>query len=149
MLIKEFNSSYSASRGALLEAWEAFKMRRKWFVDDFCQPIYEVWLAEAVALERIKAPGFFDDPLIRKAWCGANWIGPVQGQLDPKKEAEANIMLINHSIKTHGQVTREMSGGDWETNVEQVKHENELLRATRGVAKALTPAPGEGSGDGG
>lgn len=149
VLIKEFNSSYSASRGALLEAWEAFKMRRKWFVDDFCQPIYEVWLAEAVALERIKAPGFFDDPLIRKAWCGANWIGPVQGQLDPKKEAEANIMLINHSIKTHGQVTREMSGGDWETNVEQVKHENELLRATRGVAKALTPAPGEGSGDGG
>ena len=142
VLIKEFNSSYSASRGALLEAWEAIKMRRKWFVDDFCQPIYEVWLAEAVALGRIKAPGFFDDPLIRKAWCGANWIGPVQGQLDPKKEAEANLALINNAIKTHGQVTREMSGGDWEANVEQVKHENELLRAARGVAKTPTPAPG-------
>ena len=50
VLIKEFNSSYSASRGALLEAWEAFKMRRKWFVDDFCQPVYEMFLAEAVAL---------------------------------------------------------------------------------------------------
>ncbi|MBR2941832.1 MAG: phage portal protein [Clostridia bacterium] len=148
VLIKEFNSSYSASRGALLEAWEAIKMRRKWFVDDFCQPIYEVWLAEAVALGRIKAPGFFDDPLIRKAWCGANWIGPVQGQLDPKKEAEANLALINNAIKTHGQVTREMSGGDWEANVEQVKHENELLRAARGVAKTPTPAPGEGNGDG-
>ena len=35
VLIKEFNSSYSASRGALLEAWEAFKMRRSWFVTDF------------------------------------------------------------------------------------------------------------------
>lgn len=63
MLIKEFNSSYSASRGALLEAWEAFKMRRKWFVDDFCQPVYEMFLAEAVALGRINAPGFFTDPL--------------------------------------------------------------------------------------
>ena len=127
VLMKEFNSSYSASRGALLEAWEAFKMRRKWFVDDFCQPIYETWLAEAVALGRIKAPGFFDDPLVRAAWCGARWIGPVQGQLDPKKEAEAQILLVNKAFKTHSQVTREMGGGDWEENVEQLARENEML----------------------
>ena len=148
VLIKEFNSSYSASRGALLEAWEAIKMRRKWFVSDFCQPIYEVWLAEAVALGRIKAPGFFDDPLIREAWCGANWIGPVQGSLDPKKEAEANNILISNGIKTHSQVTRETSGGDWEANVEQLKHENEMLREARAVAKVAAPVPGEGTGDG-
>ena len=127
VLIKEFNSSYSSSRGALMEAWEAFKMKRQWFIDDFCQPIYEVWLAEAVARGRIKAPGFWDDPLIRAAWCGARWIGPTQGQLDPKKEAEAAITLVANGIKTHEQVTREMSGGDWESNVEQLKHENELL----------------------
>ncbi len=36
LLLKSFNSSYSASRAALLEAWKAFRMRRKWFVDDFC-----------------------------------------------------------------------------------------------------------------
>ena len=95
VLIKEFDSSYSASRAALLEAWEAFKMRRQWFVDDFCQPVYEVWLAEAVALGRIKAPGFFEDPIIRDAWCGARWIGPVQGQLDPTKEAKAAIMQVD------------------------------------------------------
>lgn len=63
VLIKEFNSSYSASRGALLEAWEAFKMRRKWFVDDFCQPVYEMFLAEAVALGRINAPASSRTPL--------------------------------------------------------------------------------------
>ena len=148
VLIKEFNSSYSASRGALLEAWESIKMRRKWFVADFCQPIYEAWLAEAVALGRIKAPGFFDDPLIREAWCGANWIGPVQGSLDPKKEAEADLMLINRGIKTHSQVTREKSGGDWEANVEQLKRENEMLRDARASAKAAVPVPGEGSGGG-
>lgn len=127
VLVKEFNSSYSASRGALLEAWEAFKMRRVWFVDDFCQPVYELWLSEAVARGRIKAPGFFDDPLIREAWCGARWIGPVQGQLDPKKEADAALLLVDRAIKTHDQVTRELSGGDWEENVEQLQHELELL----------------------
>ncbi len=128
VLLKEFNASYSASRGALLEAWESMKMRRAWFVDDFCQPVYEIWLAEAVALGRVKAPGFFDDPLLRAAWCGARWIGPVQGQLDPLKEAKAAVLLINRGIKTHEQVTRELGGGDWEANVEQVKRENELLR---------------------
>lgn len=127
VLIKEFNSSYSASRGALLEAWEAFKMRRSWFVDSFCQPTYEIWLAEAVARGRINAPGFFSDPLIREAWCGARWIGPVQGSLDPKKEAAASLMLIQSGLKTHEQVTREIGGGDWEENVAQLKVENELL----------------------
>lgn len=132
VLIKEFNSSYSASRGALLEAWEAFKMRRVWFVDDFCQPIYEIFLAEAVARGRIKAPGFFDDPRLRDAWCGARWIGPVQGQLDPKKEVNAAILMADRGIKTYAQVTRELGGGDWEENIEQSALEQEKIRAAGG-----------------
>lgn len=129
VLLKTFNSSYSASRAALLEAWEGFKTRRTWLVDAFCQPVYETWLAEAVALGRVKAPGFFDDPRLRAEWCRARWIGPVQGQLDPLKEAKAAVLKINHAITTHSEITREMSGGDWESNVEQLRHENELLAA--------------------
>jgi len=127
VLVKEYNSSYSAARAALLDSWEDFRMRRKWFVEDFCQPVYEVWLAEAVARGRIKAPGFFGDPLIRAAWCGARWIGPTQGSLDPLKEAQAAVLQIQHALKTHEQVTREMSGGDWDANVEQLAAENKKL----------------------
>lgn len=134
VLIKEFNSSYSASRGALLEAWEAFKMRRVWFVDDFCQPVYELFLSEAVARGRIKAPGFFDDPRLREAWCCARWIGPVQGQLDPKKEVEAAILMADRGIKTYEQITRELGGGDWEDNIEQSKLENEKIKEAGGGA---------------
>jgi len=72
----------------------------------------------------------------------------VQGSLDPKKEAEANNTLISNAIKTHSQVTRETSGGDWEANVEQLKRENELLREARAGAKVAAPKPGEGNGDG-
>lgn len=127
VLIKEYNSSYSAARAALMEAWEAFKMYRAWFVDDFCQPTYEVWLYEAVARGRIKAPGFFDDPLIRSAWCGARWIGPVQGQLDPLKEAKAAVIMADQGFKTREQLTRELGGGDWNENVEQMGLEQEKL----------------------
>ena len=138
VLLKEFNSSYSASRGALLEAWEAFRMRRSWFVDCFNQPVYESWLSEAVAIGRIKAPGFWDDPLVRAAWCGANWIGPTQGSLDPLKEAKADLLLASRGIKTYEQVTRERSGGSWFENVEQLKKENELLADAGGVVGANT-----------
>ncbi len=132
VLVKEYNSSYSAARAALLDSWEDFRMRRKWFVEDFCQPVYEVWLAEAVARGRIKAPGFFGDPLIRAAWCGARWIGPTQGSLDPLKEAQAAVLQIQHALKTHEQVTREMSGGDWDANVEQLAADNKKLVAAGG-----------------
>ena len=135
VLVKEFNSSYSASRGALMEAWEAFKMIRHWFVGDFNQPVYELWLSEAVARGRIKAPGFYLDPMIRKAWCGANWIGPVQIALDPNKEAQAAVTMTSQGFKSHKQVTRELGGGDWDQNVEQLKLANEKLRE----AGALPP----------
>ena len=128
VLMKEFNASYSASRAALMEAWEAFKMRRQTLVDKFCQPVYETWLAEAVALGRVNAPGFFTDPIIRAAYCKAQWLGPVQGQLDPTKEVKADILAVRHGFKTHEQVTREYGGGDWLENVEQLKEENKLLK---------------------
>ena len=64
LLIKQFNASYSASKAALLDAWVYFRSVRTWLALSFCQPIYETWLAEAVAIGRISAPGFFADPLI-------------------------------------------------------------------------------------
>lgn len=134
VLMKEFDSSYSASRGALMEAWEAYKMRRHWFVDDFNQPVYEIWLTYAVAIGRIKAPGFFEDPMIRKAWCGANWVGPVQIALDPNREAQAAVLMTSKGFKSHKQVTRELGGGDWDQNVEQLKLANEKLRDAGAVS---------------
>ena len=96
LLLMSFNSSYSASRAALLEAWKAFRMRREWIADDFCKPVYEIWLTEAVARGRISAPGFLTDPIIRQAYLGSEWIGPSQGQLDPTKEVAAAVTAIQH-----------------------------------------------------
>ena len=62
----------------------------------------------------------------------------MQGQLDPKKEAEAALTLASKGVKTHEMVTRELGGGDWETNVEQLHHEEELLD---GLPGSNTPAP--------
>ncbi|MBR4467466.1 MAG: phage portal protein, partial [Clostridia bacterium] len=141
VLIKEFNSSYSAAKGALEEAWEMIKMRRSWFVADFCQPVYEAWLAEAVATGRIQAPGFFNDPAIRAAWCGARWDGPAQTHLDPVKEATANEKLVQNGWKTNEQVTREFYGGSFEDNAEQLKHEREIFAPEKSAPPVTEGAP--------
>lgn len=127
LLLKEFNASYSASRAALLEAWKTFKMYRVWFVDDFCNPIYEMWLSEAVAIGRVNAPGFFTDPLIKKAWLGCEWIGPSQGQLDPVKEVTAEILAVQHGFTTHEDATMRLNGGDWNNNINQLERENKKV----------------------
>lgn len=146
LLLKSFNSSYSASRAALLEAWKSFRMRRVWFVNDFCKPIYEVWLDEAVARGRIIAPGFFTDPLIRAAYLGSDWIGPSQGMLDPTKEITAEMLAVAQGFSTREQSTKRLNGGQWENNVEALKRENEKLAEAN---SALTPqtaeAPSEGA----
>jgi lambda family phage portal protein len=127
LLLKEFNASYSASRAALLEAWKAFKMYREWFTSDFCQPIYEIWLSEAVARGRINASGFFRDPLIHQAWLGAEWIGPSQGQLDPVKEVTAEIMAISEGFTTREDSAVRINGSDWNSNVDQLLAETDKM----------------------
>lgn len=128
MLLKQFTASYSASRAALLEAWKAFDERRDWFVEKFCQPVYEEWLAEAVALGRINAPGFFADPAIRKAYCSAQWYGPTQGQLDPVQEVKAAELRVLCGFSNRTREAMEMTGTDFRENMITAKRENELMR---------------------
>lgn len=113
VLMKHFTSSYSASRGALLEAWKMYKKRRDWLAMDFCQPVYELFLMEAIAKGRVHAPGFFNDPIVKKAYCGAEWNGPTQGQLDPEKEVKAAELRVLGGYSTRTREAIELTGGDF------------------------------------
>ena len=128
VLLKTFNSSYSASRAALLEFWKVVRTRREWLAAEFCQPVYEQFLAEAVARGRIQAPGFFQDPIKRKAWCCADWNGPAQGTLDPVKEVQAAQMRVENGFSTREEETIGLTGGDFKRNARQLQAENQMLR---------------------
>lgn len=143
LLIKSFNSNYSASRAALLEAWKAFRMKRKWLAADFCQPLYEIFLTEAIANGRIKAPGFFLDPAIKKAYCRAQWNGPAPGMLDPVKEATAAEKRIAIGVSTRQRESIEMTGTDFDANVAQLARENQLMKEAGLVSAAAPPGSAE------
>lgn len=137
LLVKHFTSSYSASRAALLEAWKMFRMRRQWLVQTFCQPIYEEWLSEAVAKGRINAPGFFEDPAIRAAWCQAEWYGPSQGQLDPLKEAKAAKVRVEEEFSTREREAAELSGQSFES-IHSVRVREERKRREDGLTDVVS-----------
>lgn len=123
VLIKKYESNYTAARGALLDFWREVRVYRTSFNDSFNQPIYEQWLSEAVASGRIEAPGFFDDPAIRQAWCGCAWMGASMGHVDPLKEAKAAAERIALHITTEEQEAGEYNGNNWQSNIRQRKKE--------------------------
>ncbi len=135
ILIMAFTNNYSASRAAILEFFKVIKMYREWFISDFCQPIYEEWLCEAVAKGRINAPGFFNDPIIKDAYCCTEWNGPSSGQLDPVKEVQAAELRVQGGYSTREKEATELTGTDFYKNVKQRKREEELLKEVVGNAK--------------
>ena len=128
VLQKSFKASYSAAKAALLQAADEFRQRRESFVNDFCQPIYEMFLSEAVATGRIDAPGFFDDPVIRRQWCKSNWHNETSHLLDPVKEIQAAVLKINSGLSTYSKEAAEICGTDYEENIRQLSLEKNLRR---------------------
>lgn len=128
MLLKSFNSSYSASRASLLESWKVFRAKREWIVSDYCQPIYEIWLFQQVATGKIKADGFLNDEHKRKLWCESIWIGSSPGQIDPIKEVNASILRVQNGFSTRTKEAQELTGTDFISNSKALKIENELLK---------------------
>lgn len=141
VLFKQFTTSYSAARGALNEFWRTCSMQRDWFTDDFCQPIYEEWFAEAVARGRIAAPGFFADPAIRKAYTACAWNGPARTNLNPVQEVDAAVKRVDAGFSTAQEETATMTGGDYNRNIRQrvieAKRKREVDEITNPQAKPL------------
>lgn len=132
VLVKKYESNYTAARAALLDFWRTVRVYRTRFNSSFNQPIYEQWLSEAVATGRIDAPGFFDDPAVRQAWCGCVWMGASMGHVDPLKEVNAASMRIANNITTQEQEASEYNGNDWAANIRQRKKEISILQELNG-----------------
>jgi len=138
LMIKHFSASYSASRAALLEFWRTVKTRRQWLVSRWCQPCYEWVLTEAIARGLLDAPGYFENPLLRRAWSFCAWSGPAQGQIDPRSEGEAAAQRITDNLSNYQRETAELTGEDWEAVIEQKARERKMMETL-----GLLPSAGD------
>lgn len=133
LLFLHFTASYSASRGALLEAWKVFKFWRSWFAECFCQPIYEAFLEDMIARNRIDAPLYYRDEFTKSLYSWAEWVGPSQGQLNPVQEVEASVMKIEHNLSTYQRECSELTGEDWDLVLSALTREKSKLQKTEGI----------------
>lgn len=139
VLVKKYESNYTAARAALLDFWRTVRVYRTKFNTSFNQPVYEQWLSEAVAAGRIEAPGFFDDPAIRQAWCGCLWMGASMGHVDPLKEVNAAAARITNNLSTQEQEASEYNGNNFDEIIKQRKKEVVLQREIAQEAGILEP----------
>lgn len=137
VLVMHFQSSYSASRAALLMAWKAFRSGRELIVKNLCQPVFELWLADEVMEGRISAPGFFADEVVRAAWCAAAWVGDGPGSIDPVKDVTAAEKRVALGISTKQDESVAYDGRDW-----QPKHEQRVreIQAEKDAGIYVVPA---------
>jgi lambda family phage portal protein len=130
VLLKQYNASYSASRAALLDFWKRVRKFRARLIDQFCQPSYEEWMADAISLGRfVHFKGGFDDPYVRRAMCRAIWTGSSAGSLDPEKEVAAADLKVKCGFSTNERESAELNGSDWRDNVEQQGRERDAFEA--------------------
>lgn len=149
-LILHFTSSYSASRGALLEAWKFYRKSRLWLARNWCQPIYEEWLWEEVLNNRIQAPGFLDDNFKRYAWIGALWIGTGVGQIDPVKESKAASQKLDDLLTDYDTEYNLIYGGSWEAMLRRRQRQEKFIKSLDLARAKKNGGPGGGNpGDGG
>lgn len=144
VLMKYFQSNFSASRGALNEFWRTCDMERDWLADSFCQPVYEEWFAEAVAKGRIQAPGFFTNPAIRRAYTECTWCGPARTNLNPVQEVTAAINRVNAGFSTAQEETAQMTGGDYYRNIELRLIEAQMKKQVDEITGPLNATGGGG-----
>lgn len=128
VITKQFQSSYSAARGAFLEAWKAFTTWRAWTIRSLAQPVYDMFLVEAVSLGRIMAPGFLTDPLLRKAWSEAEWVGPARGAIEENKEIEAAKGRVELGVSTKEREASQITGMTFRHIVRQRAKEQAMER---------------------
>jgi capsid protein len=128
--------------------------RRARFVRMWYTPTWEWFITEAVARGDLSAPGFFDNPLVRAAYCGVSWSGPTMPQVNELDAANAMSKRLELTATTLEEETAAATGTSWMRKFSQVKKERQMLAAagipaaqdtvtTRGTEPLPPPPPVE------
>ncbi len=117
-------TNYSSARAALNEAWRGFRVERARIAEQFCDPVYSMFLEDAIDLGMIEAEGFYEN---RPAWCCAEWIGRSEIPIDPLKDANAKAKMLETGQMTLTRIY-ESEGRDMETELETMHRERQLDR---------------------
>lgn len=129
-LVLAFNSSYSAARAAMLQAWIPIMFYRNKIIQRFCKPIFKLWME----IEKIPADVQSSIKTI--------WVGPARGSIDEEKEVRAAEKRIVLGLSTRQKECEEMTGTDWLDNNNQLGiEESERIKKGLPTTDAVIKMP--------
>jgi lambda family phage portal protein len=127
MVEMEHNASYSAARGAMVQAWTGVEIGRDEDASQFYDIVYEAWFREEIAKKTFKAKGFGKSPALDAAWLNHSWLGQSMPTMDPEKEARAVDIRIAQGTLTREKAAMQHNGSDFTENVARLEIENAAL----------------------
>lgn len=97
-----FIKNYAASRSAISVAWRRVQKYQGYLVRKFMKPVYRWWVANEILSGRINAV---------EGWRDCAWYLPVMPVLDPKVEAEAEVLKLTNGLTLHEKSLRVLGSG--------------------------------------
>ena len=88
----------------MVESEGHYAIREDQFVSKVVRTVYERWLSTAVAVGVIAAPGYDLSPQSVEMLYNAEFRGPVTPWIDPKKEAEADALMVAEGFASIDQI---------------------------------------------
>lgn len=132
-LARNYNGTYSAQRQELVENWPHYHALTGVFVAQWVRPVWQPFVRFVAAMEGL--PRNLD----RSTLADALFLGPPMPWIDPLKEAQAQVLLVQAAFKSSAAVIRER-GGALDDTYRQLAHER-AMRKELGIGSAVEGAP--------
>jgi len=127
------STNYSSARLSFSDERERWKIDQQYFIEALLQPIFRDWLEMALTEQAVKLPlSKFEK------FCNAEFIGRTWDYVDPQKDADADITLMDNNLMAPSEWFAER-GKDYEDELIRISRDR-ALEKKYGVKKAA-PAP--------
>ncbi len=130
-IARTYDGTYSAQRQELVEGYMIYGTLSNEFIGRIVRPIYEQFIAVALASGQIKLPAGVKPESVDDA----SYMAPAMPWIDPKKEAEAWAIQEDRSYVSAPEIIRKRGGNPIET----LEQQSSWLAAKK---KADVPTPG-------
>jgi lambda family phage portal protein len=131
------NVNFAGFRSAMLDAWRTFMFYRTYIGRDTWSRVYGMLQEEAYLNGEYDVPDFYRNYHTVTA---ADWIGPPKGDIEPVKDATADVIQINNHLKTRERAIAERSGAEYVAVFDQLEEEEDLIE-DKDLNRAVASTP--------
>lgn len=108
---RDYNGTYSAQRQELVENWPHYHAETGVFVAQWSRPSYQSFVRWWALARQQVLPA----DLLPTSLSDAEYLGPPMPVIDPEKEVNSQIMLVQAAFKSSSQVIRQLGGNRSDT----------------------------------